>query len=238
MKLLATIAILASVAPAAPPPAFEVASIKPNKSGDGNSSFTTTEGSIHMRNVTPRILLEHAFNVKDYNLNAPSWVDDLHFDIVAKAPGEVKDAEMRLMLQSLLAERFQLKMHRESKEMTAYALLPAKGGFKLKPVQGDNYSLNFTVGGGKAKATGKQASMANLSDYLSGGALDHPVVDETGIQGVYDFTLEWSPEQNVAENGPSLFTALTEQLGLRLEKRKLPVSIVVVDSMNQTPTEN
>jgi uncharacterized protein (TIGR03435 family) len=220
-------------------PSFEVASIKPNNSGDGNSSYQTTGGSVRMRNVTPRALLELAYNVKEYNLVAPSWVDNPHFDIMASTGGaEVKDQELRRMLQSLLTDRFQLKAHRQSKEMTAYALLPAKNGFKLKPTGGENFSLNFTKGGAKAKATGKDTSMANLADYLSGGAVDYPVVDETGISGAFDFTLEWSPDQNAADGGPSLFTALTEQLGLRLEKRKLPVSILVVDSMSQTPTEN
>jgi uncharacterized protein (TIGR03435 family) len=233
------IAAMFFIAIAVAQPSFEVASIKPNNSGDGNSTYQTTGGSIRMRNVTPRILLEMAYNVKEFNLNAPSWVDNPHFDIMASTGGvEVKDQELRRMVQSLLAERFQLKVHRESKEMTAYAMLPAKNGFKLKPTGGENYSLNFTKGGAKAKATGKDVSMTNLADYLSGGAVDGPVVDETAITGTFDFTLEWSPDQTAAEGGPSLFTALTEQLGLRLEKRKLPVSILVVDSMSQVPSEN
>ena len=103
---------------------------------------------------------------------------------------------------SLLAERFQLKAHRETKEMSAYALLPAKSGFKLKPAEGDGSSTNSSIGVWKAKTTFKHASMTRLADYLS-GRMDHPVVDQSGIPDAYDFTLEWSPDQNVEDAGPS-----------------------------------
>ena len=121
--------------------------------------------------------------------------------------------------------------------MSAYALLPAKSGFKLKPAEGDGSSINSSRGAGKAKATCKHVSMSRLADFLS-GRVDHPVVDQSGFSNAYDFTLEWSPDQNAEDAGPSIFTALNEQLGLRLEPRKLPVSILVVDSIGKTPTEN
>jgi uncharacterized protein (TIGR03435 family) len=121
--------------------------------------------------------------------------------------------------------------------MSAYALVPAKGGFKLKPVEGNGSSINSTHGAGKAMATCKHVSMSRLADFLS-TRVDHPVIDQSGIPDAYDFTLEWSPDQNAEDAGPSIFTALSEQLGLRLEARKLPVSILVVDSIDKTPTEN
>ena len=215
---------------------FEVASIKPNLSGDGNETVNTTDGSLVMRNVSLRNIIEDAYDLKRYSLHAPDWIDNVHFDITAKVSAKVKQEELRLMIQSLLAERFEFKAHRETKEMSAYALLPAKSGFKLKPAEGEGSGINSSHGAGKAKATCRHVSMSRLADFLS-NRVDHPVVDQTGIPDAYDFTLEWSPEQ-VEDGGPSIFTALTEQLGLHLEPRKLPVSILVVDSVSKTPTEN
>jgi uncharacterized protein (TIGR03435 family) len=216
---------------------FEVAAIKPNLSGDGGSHSSSRGGSLRMENVSLRSIIEEAYNVKDYTLTAPGWVDTLHFDITAKSGEKASRDQIRIMLQSLLTDRFQLKAHRESKEMTAYALVAAKSGFKLKPAEGEGSSVNSDRGAGKAKAVCKHVTMARVADFLS-GQVDHPVVDQTGIPDAYDFTLEWSPNQNAEDAGPSIFTALTEQLGLRLESRKLPVSILVVDSMSKSPTEN
>jgi uncharacterized protein (TIGR03435 family) len=231
------IASLLFAATAAAQTSFEVASIKPNNSGDGSDSVNTTDGSVVMRNVPLRMIIEDAYDLKRYALTAPDWLDNQRFDINARADAKVKQEELRLMLQSLLAERFQLKTHRESKEMSAYVLLPAKSGFKLKPAEGSGSGINSSRGAGKAKATCRHVSMARLADFLS-GRVDHPVVDQSGIPDAYDFTLEWSPEQNTEDPGPSIFTALSEQLGLRLEPRKVPVSILVVDSISKMPTEN
>ena len=231
------IASLLFAAAAAAQSSFEVASIKPNLSGSDDDSVNTTAGSLTMRNVSLRMILEDAYDLKRYTLNAPAWVDNQRFDITAKVGGTVKHEELRLMLQSLLAERFQLKAHREPKEMSAYALLPARNGFKLKPAEGEGSGINSSGNAGKVKATCRHVSMPRLADFLS-RRVDHPVVDESGIPDAYDFTLEWSPNQNAEDAGPSIFTALTEQLGLRLEARKLPVSILVVDSLSKTPTDN
>jgi uncharacterized protein (TIGR03435 family) len=191
-----------------------------------------------MRNVSLHMMIEEAYDVKDFSFRGPDWLDSVHFDVKAKTGEKVKHSEMRLMLQTLLAERFQLKFHRESKEMTAYALVPAKSGFKLKPSEGEGSHINSTSGAGKAKATCQHVSMATFAEFLSARGLEHPVVDESGITGAYDFTLEWSKDQVAEDAGPTLFTALTEQLGLRLETRKLPVSILVVDSVNRAPSDN
>lgn len=231
------IASLLFAAVAAALSSFEVAAIKLNISGDGSSHINTTDGSVFMRNVSLRSIIEQAYDLKRYTLSAPDWTNSQHFDINARATGKVKQEELRLMLQSLLAERFALKFHRESKEMSAYALLPAKNGFKLKPVEGSGSGINSSNGAGKAQAKCKHVSMPRLADFLS-DRVDHPVVDQTGIPDAYDFTLEWSPNQNTEDAGPSIFTALNDQLGLRLEPRKLPVSILVVDSISKTPTEN
>ena len=218
-------------------PAFEVASIKPSISGDGNESTNTTNDSLTMRNVSLRHIIQDAYNLKRYTLTAPDWVDNLRFDINAKAEGKTKPDDFRVMLQSLLKERFQLKAHREPKTMSAYALLPAKTGFKLKPAEGDGSSTNSTGNGGSVTLTCKHVSMVQLADALS-GRLDRPVVDQSGLPDAYDFTLEWNKGNSADETGPSIFTVLQEKLGLRLEQRKLPVEILVVDSVSRTPSEN
>jgi len=231
------IVILLFAVLAAAQSSFEVVAIKPNTSLDGGSHTNTTNGSLTMRNVSLRMIIENAYDLKHFTLVAPDWADTLHFDINAKTSGKVKDEQLRLMLQSMLTERFALKAHRETKEMSAYALLPAKSGFKFQPAEGEGSSINSNSGAGKARATFRHVSLSRLADYLS-RQVEHPVVDQTSIPDSYDFTLEWSPNQNVEDPGPSIFTALSEQLGLRLEPRKLPVSILVVDSVSKEPTEN
>ena len=216
---------------------FEVASIKLNSSGDGGESVNTTSGTLTMRNVPLRSIIQDAYNLKRYSLIGPDWLDNQRFDITAKVGEKVKYEEMRVMLQTLLAERFQLKAHREQKEMSAYALLPAKSGFKLKPAEGEGSGTSSSSNAGKTKTTFKHVSMTRLADFLS-SRVDHPVIDQTGILEAYDFTLEWSRDQIAEDAGPSIFTALSEQVGLRLEARKLPVSILVVDSIEKMPTEN
>jgi uncharacterized protein (TIGR03435 family) len=224
-------------ATAAAQPSFEVASIKPNISDDRNSSSRISATSLVMRNWSLREIVLKAYDLKDYALNAPDWLASPRFDINASAAGTMTEAEMHQMLQSLLAERFQLKSHRESRLTPAYVLLPAKGGFKLTPGNGDGSNINWSSGPGNPKATCTQISMVRLAGFLS-GQVDRPVVDQSGIPDAYDFALEWSREQNAGDAGPSISTALKEQLGLRLESRKLPISILVVDSIIKTPTEN
>jgi len=232
-----TLATLLFTATAAAQMSFEVASIKPNVSGSGDSKSDTNGGSLTMRNYSLRMIIEEAYDLKRRTLIAPDWIDTPHFDINAKAGGKAKMEEFRLMLQSLLSERFQLQTHRELKEMSGYALLPAKSGFKLMPAEGEGSSINSSRAAGKAKAACKHVSMSHFADFLS-GRVDHPVVDQSGIANAYDFALEWSPDQNAEDAGPSIFTALSEQLGLRLEPRKVPVSILVVDNISKAPTEN
>ena len=141
------------------------------------------------------------------------------------------------MLQALLAERFKLEVHREPKVMSAYALVVAKGGPKMTAVEaGKGSSMNTN----NNHLTAKNTTMQRLADYLA-RQTGRPVVDQTELKGAFDFTLEWTPEESKstsADAGPSLFTALQEQLGLKLQTHKLPVDILVVDHMERTPTEN
>jgi uncharacterized protein (TIGR03435 family) len=218
--------------------AFEVASIKPNVSGSGHSSTNTSKGGVTMRNVSLKQCIEMAYDVKDYALSGPDWLGSEKFDIVAKPPSDTPEDQFGPMLQSLLADRFKMTVHRESKTLSAYALVVGKNGPQLQKAEaGEGSHMNNDGNNGKSKLTGQRVSMPRLADFLS-RQLDRPVIDMTELPGVFDLKLEWADERQATAEGPSLFTALQEQLGLKLEARKLPVEILVVDHVAKVPTEN
>ena len=168
-------------------------------------------------------------------------MEDVHFDIAAKYPPDTKPSDRPVMLLTLLEDRFKLAAHRETKELPGYALTVAKSGFKLKPVApgGSDTSTN---GGRVRTLTAKRTSIAQLADLISRN-LTEMVVDKTGIDGVYDFEMRWTnDDQNTngkeAETVPTLFVAVEEALGLRLRAEKVPVEIIVVDRVERVPTEN
>lgn len=174
---------------------------------------------------------------RDYLFSGPDWLDSERFDILAKFPEETAQPDVLLMLQHLLAERFHFAFHGETREFNAYALVVAKGGPKLKPSAAPAGSYKFKALGGHA--LGSSISMGMLADRLSRPdfQLDRRVVDLTGLKGAFDLTLDWSP-MGVEGDDPSIFTALQEQLGLRLEARKVPLEVMVVDRVDRVPTGN
>jgi uncharacterized protein (TIGR03435 family) len=217
---------------------FEVASIKPNTSADNGSSTTTNDGEVIIRNNTLRQLIQNAFDVRSFSLSAPDWLTTVHFDVTAKLPRKATFAEQRVMMQALLTERFGLVVHHETKMMQGYALVVAKNGPKIQPVAGDGgHSTNSSRG----KIVAEGTTMAQLADMIS-RQIRQPVTDMTELKGVFNLTLTYTPEMGeekaAGESGPSVYTALQEQLGLRLEGRKIPVDTVVVDHVEKTPTEN
>ncbi len=229
---------------ASAPATFEVASIKLNTSGDRSSRTSGRPGMLVMTNVPLKAIIEQAYQVKDFSLSGPDWLDTVRFDIEAQLPAQGSREEMRNMLQALLVDRFKLASHRETKTLSAYALVVVKTGAKLKEVEPGPGSTT----GGRGSVTSTRTSMRQFADWLS-TRMDHPVQDQTGLKGAYDIKLEWSPiEENAAANpdaapppdnaGPTIFTALQEQLGLRLQAEKLPVEILVIDHIERTPTEN
>ena len=210
---------------------FEVASIKPSDAPDGSSSgITTTPGRISAHNVTLRRCVRGAWDLEDAQIfGGPKWFDEDRYNIDAKAAGSAGDHDLMIMLQALLAERFKLVVHREQRTFSGYALVVGKG-LKAKPSEGNGSSINST----RKSIAAHGCTMAHLAEKLS-EALHVAVVDQTGIPGGFDFMLEWSPEDMAS--GPSLFTALQEQLGLKLQASKVPVEVVVVDRAEK-PTEN
>ncbi len=239
---------------AAPPtPAFEVASIKLNDSGDRGSRTNSTNGEVRMQNSPLKGIIMGAYDVRDYSFSGPDWLSTVRFDITAKLPPsdaekipkEQRQQARRIMMQKLLAERFKLVTHTETKTLSGYALVVAKKGPKLTPAAS---KAGTSISNGNDRLDGQGMSMANLATLL-GNQLQGPVADMTGLAGRYDIKLEWSLDDGKAGGGdsdgkaatdsrPSIFTALQETLGLRLETRKIPVEILVVDHVERTPTEN
>lgn len=216
------------------PHSFEVASIHRNLSGSLNTGIRTSEGGrLSITNASLKTLIRNAYGILSFQLaGEPSWIDTEMYDIEAKAEtaGEIPPAEFKMLLQSLLADRFHLKVHWETRESTVYALLVDKGGPKFRASSGDlKPSMNTRKGAEKAQMTGTAETMAVLAGNL-GNQLGRFAVDKTGLTGNYDFTLEWDLQASADSTGPSLFTALKEQLGLKLESQKGPVELLVIDA--------
>jgi uncharacterized protein (TIGR03435 family) len=243
-RLLATIALSAcascvAVAQSAAPE-FEVASVKP--SNGGQRGIWNSPERLSILNMTLKSILIEAYAVKDNNIFGPAWIDADRFEItakmspdIAKLPEGERWKQIHAMMQTLLADRFKLQVHRETREMPVYALLPAKGGVKLIRSGPPSDYWVHTVGG-HGSLTAKQIPMDQLLSIL-GGSLHREVLDESGIDGVFDIKLDWAPDETKASDKPSLFTALQEQAGLRLEARKAPREVVVVDRAER-PSEN
>jgi len=303
-------------------PTFVVASIKPAapmqpgmiRVGMNGGPGTASPGQINVTNMNARDLMAAAFNVKDYQISGPDYIDSQRFDIIAKVPGGATKEDVQVMWQNLLKERFGLKLHHETKEMPMYALVVAKGGSKLKESDPTPAaSLDSGPGGpdglpagapppprmgkdgmpelpksmrrtgamgmmmmpGRMRMMGTAVTISRLVDILA-RQYDRPVVDQTGLTKTYDITLDFAPENmggpkgmpmppRVMDGGggggmagpppgggggdgtvrapeggeaPTLATALQEQLGLKLEPKKGPVDLLVIDHVEKTPTEN
>lgn len=235
--LLLPIAVLAQTD--APAPRFEVASIKPNTSGDRYSRTNSDRGTVFFENVALLTIVRQAFNARDFEIVSPAWMEGERFDVTAKFREGASLEERKLMMQALLAERFHLQVHREKKMMPGFALKVAKNGPKIQPVE-DKGERNANTSGGHW--TMEQRPMDDVASQLT-NLLRQRVQNETGLKGVYTFTLTYSPDRGLEAKdadpaGPSIFTALEEQLGLKLEARKVPVDVVVVDRCDKMPAEN
>ena len=211
-------------------------------------------GRITFTYASLKHLILAAYNVMPYQIEAPSWLESVRFDVVATFPPGATRDQTNLMLQNLLADRFQLRLHRSTRELPAYMLSIAKNGARLKAsVDDPNASPAAAKGRGTIGTTGAGGprkrfefdgfTMAQFADVLA-NEVHRPVIDMTGLTEKYDIRLEFAPQLSAAAGSPDpqsaveLFTALTEQLGLKLESRKAPVVLLVVDSASRRPTEN
>lgn len=240
MRLLLLTVFAVSLAAQDAHPAYEAASIKLNNSGEGHTGTDGWRGRIVFTNMPLQRLIAQAYRVSPFQVSGPDWLASEHFDIVATYPPDAPNAARQQMLRTLLEERFKLAVHRESKEMPGYAMVTAKGGFKLTPSEPGDDDTQHSAGAVESLAA-RKTSMASLAALLS-RYMGQPVVDRSGIEGVYDFELRWSRDDQSAERAndapPSIFTELQEKLGLRLQAQKVPAEIVVVDSVERMPTEN
>jgi uncharacterized protein (TIGR03435 family) len=168
-----------------------------------------------------------AFNLQNVAIEgAPAWADT-QYKVEAKAENAASIEQMRLMLQELLADRFQLKVHREAPLRPAFVLVVAKGGPKMKAAESGSGQVLWSRAGQDNVLTGSNASMARLIPWLKSMTKERPIVDETGLTGTYDFKLQWLPDDD--QPTVALFPALQEQLGLKMEVRNAPVEVLMID---------
>ena len=216
-------------------PSYDVATIRPNTTGSGDTSVNTRRTTLQATNVSLRDLLQNAFGVRRSMIfGLPGWAEGTHYDINAKVldadPAQLKDLtpeQRRTMVRTLCEDRFALKWHYEIRVLPDYELVLAKGGAKFQQSASgsqhsgssmQNYDLTVTA-----------VPLSNFTDILS-QVLNRPVVDQTGLSGNYDFHIKWTPDQaaSTTDTGqgtdapPPLFTALQEQLGLKLQTGKDP----------------
>lgn len=247
-------------------PKFEVASIKPSDPDPQNTTFIgmSADGAmVTYTNITLRDCIRGAYRVRDFQIVGPDWMTNARFTISAKLPASASTAQIPEMLQALLADRFKLEIRREMKEQNVYVLSVGNGGARLKPAEvkpNDNApkalgedgqpraSMMFGIRPGGIFITAPSASLASLAGLMSRFTA-RPVVDLTGIQGQYDFSLTFAPEVNNSpltipplpdreiDSPPSVFDSV-KQYGLRLEARKAPIEMIVVAHLEKTPTEN
>ena len=213
---------------------FEVASIRP--AIDDHAHDTDTDrGFFHTHNLTLKRLISDAYRVDMRQIfGGPAWVDSDSYDINAKIPAEFAESRTRdtipEMLQSLLADRFHLVIHREPRQASGYLLVVTKKGPKMQPTAPDAQGSNSHTK--KTHLTAENVSMAGLARYLSrNNDIGAMVIDKTGLTGGFNFELDWAPERVAAasDDRVSIFTAIVEQLGLKLESAKVPIEAIVID---------
>jgi uncharacterized protein (TIGR03435 family) len=268
MKMTFTAALLVAVLAthAAAQKAFEVASVKPNDTINGPSPLTVSPGRFSWTNATFRQLIQTGYDVRPYQLTGlPAWADTSHFDVMATTDSPASPQQMNAMLQALLADRFDLSVHHEQRDLPGYALMLARRDGKLGP--------NIHTSSKDCESAGAKPldSAATKSQYdgcspqmglarlkLSGYRIsflveglkrifEKPVFDQTSLSGTFDMELSWTPDPTMlptgvpaptaGPSGPSIFTALEEQLGLKLVSDRIPVDVLVIDRVNHLKSD-
>jgi len=263
MKKTLLCALVSLASAAAQGPAFEVVSIKPappQPMGQMRVGMGGDDGRINLNNVSLKDLVVRAFDVKNYQVSGPPVIESERFDVVAKIPDGVKRDQVPAMLRTMLAERFKLESHRETKELPVYEMTIAKGGPNLQKsdmegrpqvmMEGTDHGMQMKV---------NNSPVGNFCDFLA-RMVSRPVLDKTGLQGSYNFALDLAPEDMpgrggmmrmgppggggpeggpAPEGGPtgSMTTSL-QKLGLKLEAKKAPIDLIIVDRIEKVPTEN
>jgi bla regulator protein blaR1 len=227
---------------------FDAVSIKPSSPDARGGGFNVSPGRLNGKNVSLKDLVRFAYEIHDYQLSgSQGWTETEHYEVLATFPPDTTSAQRVQMLQTMLADRFALTIHREPKDVAGYALTVNKNGAKLHPPEDPQpgMMLGRSPTSGQRTLHGTSATMAGLASILA-DLLGRPVEDATALAGKFDFSMEWTPDA-VSEaplrkgggpqetppagdqTGPTIFTALQEQLGLKLETKKIPVSAIVID---------
>jgi uncharacterized protein (TIGR03435 family) len=253
LTLLLTGSIVVLATPQERPAAFEVESIRVNKTGDPSSNLVPRRGGFSAVNVTLMQLARFAFQIQEFQIaGQPAWFNAERYDIEARSRPEIESERAEVwqpMVQNLLARRFGLAYHIEQREQSVYELLVVRNGHKLKPAQNTDCVFptpsrcGFRARSGEI--IGDQVSMEAFATRLS-RSIGRTVVNKTNLDGVFDLVVQWTPESDLGlrndlaalpAGGPSIFTALQEQLGLRLEAAKGPIEVFVIDRVER-PSEN
>ncbi len=241
MRTVIWLGACATVLAQSPPPAFEAASVRHNLDGGYRFIMNATAARLNYVNVPLKWIIGNAYQVQESRVSGPDWLGAQRYDIQATYPAEGAK-QVPEMLRTLLADRFKVAVHRETKDVPAYVLARGKGEPTLT-----NGQSGAPAGGYQMKRNGAaigittKATLGQLAVFLS-GMLGLPVIDQTGIDGAYDLTLDWTldestPDRQSQMSGP-LRDAVAAQLGLKLDLKKTPLEIVVVDHAEKIPTEN
>lgn len=250
LVLLVALSLAPSFAQAAPP-AFDVASVKLSAGGGKmRGSIHTSPGTVTVLNAPLREIVRWAYGVQAYQVEMPRGPEGPLYDIVAKAGSPAKDLELEAMMQTLLADRFKLVLHRETKPLPVYEMTVAKGGPKLTPSTDEGESSFAPGKNGDVSVTARRTSMAQFADIIS-RPLQSPVIDKTGLKGNFDFGIDLTRQIPVDPNGKLspdsvpvsdretiVILAIQQQLGLKLEPKKAPIEVIIIDRAEKLPAEN
>jgi len=229
-----------------PAPAFEVASVKPAApSSEGMrmrpNFITPTAGGVTILNTSLKGVVQWAYHLQAIQVLGPGWIDSNRYDIVAKSAVAASPERLRQMMQTLLAERFKLTFHRETKEMQAYVVTVGKNGHKLKPSEGEGEMEMKPTGKGLQVAF-THVTLSQLSEMAS-SPLQGVVVDQTGLKGAFDFSLDVSAMamQTPADREDAIgmiIQVLNDQIGIKIDQKKVPAEVMIVEHAEKIPVEN
>jgi uncharacterized protein (TIGR03435 family) len=247
MRRFCLVGILSAFAGIASAQAFDAVSIKLSAPEARGGGFNLSPGHLNAKNQSLRDLVEFGWDLKDYQVSGgPSWVESEHYEVIATFPAATSSADRARMMQAMLADRFGLVVRHDSKEVSGYALIAAKGGPKLHAPGNEEPGMML----GRSRATGQRTltatsqTIANLASILS-DVMGRPVEDRSGVDGKFDFSMSWTPDAvdggtgvkggkalppaDDDQPGPTIFTALQETLGLKLESAKVKVPTVEIE---------
>lgn len=235
-------------------PSFEVATIKPSKPDEQRRYLVWTGRRMETVNTTLSFLISFAYGMHAKQIiGLPPWADTEKFDITGQPDleGRPSDKQLKGMVQKMLADRYKLAFHNDKKELSVYVLSVTKTGDKLTKDTGDPNGLPSLFFQGLGKLNVRNATMKDFTGLMQNAVLDRPVVDQTGLTGRFDFKLNWTPDDSQfggmgakvppptdgADAPPNLYTAIQEQIGLKLDATKAPADVLVIDHVEE-PTPN